>query len=42
MDTWICMAESLRCSPETIKTGLIDYIPQYKIKNYDNETYIMK
>ena len=28
MDTWVCMAESLCCSPETIKTLLIDYIPQ--------------
>ena len=27
MDTCICMAESLRCSPETITTLLIDYTP---------------
>ena len=27
MDTWICMAESLRCSSETITTLLIDYTP---------------
>ena len=27
MDTCICMAESLRCSPKTIKTLLISYIP---------------
>ena len=25
MDTYICMAESLRCAPETIKTLLISY-----------------
>ena len=25
MDTYICMAESLHCSPETITTLLIDY-----------------
>ena len=33
MDTCICMAESLHCSPETIKTLLIT-IPQYKIKKF--------
>ena len=27
MDTCICMAESLLCSPETITTLLIDYTP---------------
>ena len=27
MDTHICMAESLRCSPETITTLLISYNP---------------
>jgi len=27
MDTYICMAESLCCSPETITTLLIDYTP---------------
>ena len=27
MDTSICMAESLRSSPETIRTWLISYIP---------------
>ena len=27
MDTWMCMAESLCCSTETITTSLIDYIP---------------
>ena len=32
-DTCICMAESLRCSPETTTTLLMGYIPQYKIKN---------
>ena len=26
MDTFICMAESLSCSPETITTVLIGYI----------------
>ena len=30
MDPHICMAESLRCSPKTIRTLLIG---QYKIKN---------
>ena len=35
MDTWICMAESLCCSIETITTLLIDYIPMQnkKLKN---------
>ena len=27
MDTYICMAESLRCSPESITTLLIAYTP---------------
>ena len=27
MDTCTCMAESLHCSPETITTLLIDYLP---------------
>jgi len=27
MDTYICMPESLRCSPETITTLLIGYTP---------------
>ena len=27
MDTWICVAESLHCSPETIPTLLISYTP---------------
>ena len=27
MDTCVCMAASLRCSPETITTLLIGYIP---------------
>jgi len=30
MDTWVCMAECLYCSFETITTLLIDYTP---IKN---------
>ena len=30
MDTWICMAESLHCSPETPTMLLISYAP---IKN---------
>ena len=30
MDTCICMAESLRCSPETITTLLISYTPMHK------------
>ena len=37
MDTYMCMAESLRCSPETITTLLIDYIliqnKKFKRKN---------
>ena len=32
MDTCTCTAESLRCSPETITTILIDYIAQL-VKN---------
>ena len=32
MDTWICMAESLHCSPETITTLLIGYTPMQKRK----------
>ena len=32
MDLWICMAEFLRCSPETTTT-LLSTIPQYKIKS---------
>ena len=31
MDTYICMAESLHCSPETTTTLLLA-IPQYKIQ----------
>ena len=31
MENGICMAESLCCSPESITTLLISYIPQYKI-----------
>ena len=27
MDTCICMAEFLHCSPKTIRTVLIDYTP---------------
>ena len=27
MDPWICMAKSLPCSPETIRTLLISYTP---------------
>ena len=26
LDTWMCMAESIHCSPETITTLLIDYV----------------
>ena len=33
MDTCICTAESLHCSPETIITFLIGYT-QYKIKSF--------
>ena len=33
MDTCICMAESLRCSPETITTLLISYTPMHKEQN---------
>ena len=32
MDTWLYMAESLRCSPETTVTFL-SAVPQYKIKS---------
>ena len=31
MDTCICMTESLHCSPETVTTLLIGYIPWYII-----------
>ena len=31
MGTCICMAESLRCSPETITTLLIGYTPKQKV-----------
>ena len=31
MDTCICMAESLCCSPETITTLLIGYIPKQNV-----------
>ena len=37
MDTCICMAESLRCSPETIT---LLAIPQYKIKGLKNKKTI--
>ena len=30
MDTCVCMAESLRCSPETITTLLVGYTPIQK------------
>ena len=35
MDTCICMAESFRCSPETVTTLLISYTPiqNKKFKN---------
>ena len=33
MDTCVCMAESLCCSPEIITTLLIGYMP-YKIKSF--------
>ena len=35
MDTCVCMAEFLRCSPETITTLLISYTPlqNKKLKN---------
>ena len=32
MDTWICMAESLHCPPETITMLLIGYTPIQKRK----------
>ena len=32
MDTCTCMAESLRCSPETLTTLLIGYIPIENLK----------
>jgi len=31
MDTYICMAESLRCSPETSKTLLISYSESHSV-----------
>ena len=31
MDTCICMAESLHCSPETITTFLIGYTPKQNV-----------
>ena len=40
MDTCICMAESLRCSPETIITLLIGYIPIQNKKFKKNHFYI--
>ena len=36
MDTSICMAESVCCSPETTTTLLIGYT-QYKIKSWKSE-----
>ena len=38
MDTRICLAESLGCSPETIPTLLIGYTPTQnkKFKKYKN------
>ena len=36
MDMCICMAESLCCSPETIATLLIGYIPMQKKKVLKN------
>ena len=32
MDTCICMADPLQCSPETITTLLISYTPTHNIK----------
>ena len=39
VDTWICMAESLFCAPETITTLLIGYIPisNEKLKKKNGE-----
>ena len=31
MDTCLCMVESLCCSPETIITLLIDYMPRQNV-----------
>ena len=33
LDTYICMAESLHCSPKTITTLLVGYTPVQKKKN---------
>ena len=34
MDTRTCMAESLPCSPETVKTVLIAYTPIQNLKGF--------
>ena len=39
MNTHICMAESLCCSPETITTLLISYNPIYDNKSVKREEY---
>ena len=42
MDTCICMAESLVCSPETITTLLIGYIPIQNKKFFKKKKRIAK
>ena len=37
LDTCVCTSESLCCSPETIRTFLIDYIP---IQNKNNNNFL--
>ena len=39
MDTRICMAESLHCSPETITTLLIGFTPIQNKKVFKKENY---
>ena len=42
VDTYICMAESLHCVPETIKNLLISYIPPRQIKSRKKNTPSVK
>ena len=41
MNTYICMAESLHCSPETVITLLISYTPIKNIKCFKRAKKIL-
>ena len=41
MDTCVCMAESLHCSPETITALLTGYNSQYEIKSFEKTITIL-